>query len=275
MRRTAFFISDGTGITAEALGHSLLTQFENIRFDQITLPYIDTPEKARNALIQINKTAAYDDGRPIIFDTIVNNEVRAIIAEADAFMVDIFGTFLAPLEDELAARSSYTVGKTHAISEERRYKQRIEAVNFAMDNDDGAKIKHYDEADIILIGVSRCGKTPTCLYMAMQFGIRAANYPLTEEDMDDCMRLKMPTALKNYRHKLFGLSIEAEQLCAIRQERRPNSPYASYELCEHETKEALALFQRERIAYIDTTRLSVEEISTRILAQAGLERHLK
>ena len=275
MRRTAFFISDGTGITAETLGNSLLAQFDNIEFDQITLPYIDTAEKAFNAVKQINKTAHYDDGRPIIFDTIVNTEIRAIISEAHAFMVDIFGTFLSPLEEELKSRSSYTVGKSHGIHEERKYKQRIDAVNFALDNDDGIRTRHYDQADVILVGVSRCGKTPTCLYLALQFGIRAANYPLTEEDMDDGMHLKMPNALKKHRHKLFGLTIEPPQLAAIRHERRPDSKYAAFEQCEFEVREASALFARERIPFIDTTSLSIEEISTRILAQTGLERRMK
>ncbi|KAJ16585.1 PEP synthetase regulatory protein, partial [Pseudomonas aeruginosa M10] len=204
MKRTAFFISDGTGITAETLGQSLLAQFENISFVKLTRPYIDTEEKARAMVQQINNAAESDGARPIIFDTIVNRDIRAVLAQSNGFMIDIFATFLSPLEQELSADSSYSVGKSHSIGHNSNYMDRIEAVNFALDNDDGARTHYYDKADLILVGVSRCGKTPTCLYMALQYGIRAANYPLTEEDME---RLQLPNALKQYKHKLFGLTI--------------------------------------------------------------------
>ena len=192
MKRTAFFISDGTGITAETLGQSLLAQFETISFTKLTRPYIDSVDKARAMVQQINTAAEKDGARPIIFDTLVNQDIRDILAESEGFMIDIFSTFLAPLEQELTSHSSYTVGKSHSISHNSNYMERIDAVNFALDNDDGARTHYYDKADLILVGVSRCGKTPTCLYMAMQFGIRAANYPLTEEDME---RLQLPAAL--------------------------------------------------------------------------------
>jgi regulator of PEP synthase PpsR (kinase-PPPase family) len=184
MKRTAFFISDGTGITAETLGQSLLAQFETINFTKLTRPYIDSVEKARAMVQQINKAAEQDGARPIIFDTIVNQDIRDVLAESDGFMIDIFSTFLAPLEQELTSHSSYSVGKSHSIGHNSNYMERIDAVNFALDNDDGARTHYYDRADLILVGVSRCGKTPTCLYMAMQYGIRAANYPLTEDDME-------------------------------------------------------------------------------------------
>jgi regulator of PEP synthase PpsR (kinase-PPPase family) len=272
MKRTAFFISDGTGITAETLGQSLLAQFENITFNKLTRPYIDSVEKARAMIQQINAAAESDGARPIIFDTIVNQEIRDILAQSNGFMIDIFSTFLAPLEHEMSSRSSYSVGKSHAGAHSANYMQRIEAVNFALDNDDGARTQYYDKADLILVGVSRCGKTPTCLYMAMQYGIRAANYPLTEDDME---RLQLPIALKTYRSKLFGLTIDPERLAAIRHERRANSRYASFDQCEFEVREVEMLFKRENIAYIDTTHFSVEEISAKILVEKGVERRFK
>ena len=160
MKRTAFFISDGTGLTAEALGHSLLAQFEKIEFERITVPYIDDADKAREMVKRINKAEEIDGMRPLVFDTIVNSDIRDVIAGANGFMVDIFGTFLNPLEQELQSSSSYTVGKSHAINNEGSYERRIHAVNFALDNDDGARTRHYDEADLILVGASRSGKTP-------------------------------------------------------------------------------------------------------------------
>ncbi len=272
MKRTAFFISDGTGITAETLGQSLLAQFETINFTKLTRPYIDTTEKARAMVQQINKAAESDGVRPIIFDTLVNQGIRDILAESNGFMIDIFSSFLSPLEHELNSRSSYSVGKSHSIGHSSNYMERIEAVNFALDNDDGARTRHYDKADLILVGVSRCGKTPTCLYMAMQYGIRAANYPLTEDDME---RLQLPSSLKTYKDKLFGLTIDPERLAAIRNERKPNSRYASFAQCEFEVREVESLFRRENINYINSTHFSVEEISAKILVEKGVERRFK
>ncbi|MFG0382370.1 pyruvate, water dikinase regulatory protein [Pseudomonas sp. zbq_18] len=272
MKRTAFFISDGTGITAETLGQSLLAQFENISFTKLTRPYIDSVDKARAMVQQINNAAEKDGARPIIFDTVVNHEIRDILAQSEGFMIDIFSTFLAPLEAELNEHSSYSVGKSHSIASNSNYMERIEAVNFALDNDDGARTHYYDKADLILVGVSRCGKTPTCLYMAMQYGIRAANYPLTEEDME---RLQLPNALKPYKHKLFGLTIDPDRLTAIRHERKPNSRYASFAQCEFEVREVENLFRRENMPFINSTHFSVEEISAKILVEKGVERRFK
>lgn len=272
MPRTAFFISDGTGITAESLGRSLLAQFASVDIRMVTKPYIDSPEKAHDLAAVIEATAVRDGETPIIIDTIVDQSIRQIITQAPGFKVDIFTTFLAPLEEELKTHSSYSVGHTHAIGRDDVYMQRIDSVHFALDNDDGARIHQYDKADIILVGVSRCGKTPTSLYLALQFGIRAANYPLTEDDLDEDGTLKMPKALATHRHKLFGLTIDARRLTAIRSERRPNSRYCSIDQCLMEIQQAEALYRRYHVPFIDTTRFSIEEISTRMIAETGLQR---
>nr|WP_067292347.1 pyruvate, water dikinase regulatory protein [Marinobacterium profundum] len=269
MKRTAFFISDGTGITAGTLGNSLLSQFDGIEFKKITLPYIDTLEKAHAVALQINAAIEEDQLRPIILDTIVNEDIRACIAQCNGMMIDVFATFIKPLEKELGVHSTYTVGKSHGIQEMNRYKDRIESVNFAIDNDDGARTQQYDRADIILVGVSRSGKTPSCLYMAMQYGIRAANYPFTEEDMT---LQSLPDALEPHRAKLYGLTIDPFQLAAIRHERRANSRYASLDQCTLEVRTIERLFRQEQIPYINTTTFSVEEIATRIISEARLGR---
>ncbi|MCK2043897.1 kinase/pyrophosphorylase [Chromohalobacter salexigens] len=272
MPRTAYFISDGTGITAETLGRSLLAQFEDVELNLVVKPYIDTLEKAHTLAAIIAQTADRDGARPIVIDTIVDQAIRAIIADAPGFKIDIFSTFLAPLEEELATHSTYTVGRTHAIGRDDIYMHRIDAVHFALDNDDGARTHQYDQADVILVGVSRCGKTPTSLYLALQFGIQAANYPLTEDDLDEDGTLSMPKALAPYRHKLFALTIDPRRLAAIRSERRPNSRYCSMDQCMQELQQAEALFRRYHIPYIDTTRFSIEEISTRMIAETSLTR---
>lgn len=266
--RTAFFISDGTGITSEALGMSLLTRFEDFDFTKVTLPYVDSIEKAEETVIKINAAAERDGAKAIIFDTVVDDGIRKIISQSSSFMIDIFAAFLAPLEQELGAQSSYNVGRTR-ITKNTRYDKRIEAINYALDNDDGARTKLYDKADVILIGVSRSGKTPTCLYLAMQYGIKAANYPITEEDIEDQV---LPSLLKPYREKVFGLTIEPERLVMIRNERKPNSRYASVKQCNFEVEEVELMYKKERIPFMNTTHYSVEEIATRIMVQAQIER---
>ena len=270
MKRTAFFISDGTGITAETLGNSLLAQFDSIEFERITLPYIDSVEKAKRAVERINKASASTGLLSIVFDTIVDKGIRKMIDESDSLNIDIFSAFLAPIEAELKVESSYSVGKP-SIATSPKYLARIDAVNFALDNDDGARTRYYNDADIILVGVSRSGKTPTCLYLAMQFGIKAANYPLTEDDMGD---LRLPDFLAPFKHKLFGLTIDPERLAAIRTERRANSRYASLKQCYLEVDEVEMLYQREQIPYLSTTDRSIEEIATRIMEDTGMQRRL-
>jgi regulator of PEP synthase PpsR (kinase-PPPase family) len=269
MKRTAFFVSDSTGITAENLGNSLLSQFEEIQFEKFTESYVDTIEKAENLISRIDAAAERDGMPPIVFDTVVNKNIRQLIAESSGYTIDVFGAFLKPLEKELHSVSSRSVGKSRAISTNSGYQSRIEAVHYALDSDDGAKLHHYERADIILIGVSRSGKTPTCLYMALQYGIFTANYPLTEEDMDSG---QLPKALKLHRDKLFGLTINPERLCAIRQERRADSKYASLTQCENEVRDAERLLLRNGIPHVDTTHFSIEEITAKIMSKAGIAR---
>ncbi len=270
-RRSVFFISDGTGITAETLGHSLLSQFDTVEFEEQTLPYVDSAEKALAAVQAINERAHIDEARPIVIDTIIAPELRSILRTANAFRLDVFDAFVGSLEQELSQHSANTVGKSHAIVSESTYGTRIDAVHFALDNDDGARTRHYDRADLILIGVSRSGKTPTSIYMALQFGIHVANYPLTEEDLVD---MNLPAVLRPFKKKLFGLTIEPQRLAAIRHQRKPDSRYATLRQCEQEIRAATAIYNREGIHYVDSTHLSIEEISTKILAMMGLKRRL-
>lgn len=271
MKRHVYMLSDGTGITAEALGNSLITQFENIQFEKTTIPYIDSIEKAESVVIHINKIHDLHQIKPLVFMTLVNPEIRALIKTARASVFDLFSTFIGPLETELNEKSSYTVGRTHGVADNKAYLHRIEAVDYALSHDDGVATRGYERADIILIGVSRCGKTPSCLYMALQYGISAANYPFTEENLTE---FHLPELLKPYKDKLFGLTIDVERLQQIRYERRPNSKYSSFEQCRLEVTEVEEMYKRERIPYLNSTKYSIEEISTKILAASGLKRKI-
>jgi len=270
-RRTAFFVSDGTGITAEMLGHSLLTQFEGIEFNQVTVPFVDSTAKAEACVVRVNEAARAGTHRPLVFTTLVNSEVRDVLRKADALLLDFFEVFLGPLEGELGEQSTHTIGRSHSARDIKVYANRIEAINFALAHDDGASSRDLDKADVILVGVSRSGKTPTSLYLSLQFGVRAANYPLIPEDFD---RMSLPRVLDGYRSKLYGLSIAPERLREIRNERRPNSKYADLENCRYEVQQAEKLMQREGIQWANSTLKSIEEIATTILQEFKLVRRV-
>lgn len=270
-KRPVFFVSDRTGITSETLGHALLTQFSPVDFEYYSLPFITSEDKAKRAVREICNAGKRSGQRPIVFSTMVKDDYKPIIESCDAHMIDFFDAFIMPLERELGVHSSHTSGLSHGISDEAVYMQRIEAVNYALQNDDGMNIKHFNSAEIILIGASRSGKTPTCLYLGLQYGIRAANYPLTDVNVG---RLELPAVLEPYREKLFGLIISPDRLRSIRELRRPGSEYASLAQCQKEVREIRALCDQEGINYVDTSHVSVEEIAASILQKQKLKRRL-
>lgn len=269
MQRTAFFISDRTGITAELLGKGLLAQFQGVEFKKVSLPFVDTEEKAREATARIQQAWQEDGNKPIVFSTLTEHTLRAQITASGALFLDVFELFIGPLEAELGIASAPALGIAHGVGDHASYDRRIDAVNYALYYDDGTKTAQLGDADIILVGVSRCGKTPTCLYLALQYGVLAANFPLTP---DDFSRGLLPESLGPHRSKLFGLTINPERLQRIRSERRPDSPYAALENCRYEVAQAEAMLEREGIPWIDTSMKSVEEIAVTVLQQAGLER---
>jgi regulator of PEP synthase PpsR (kinase-PPPase family) len=270
-RRTVFFVSDRTGITAEMLGNSLLTQFEGFTFQREMVPFVDTPARVDAVVERIDRARSAEGRRPIVFSSLVDEGMSARLRQADALFLDLFQIFIAPLEVELEAKSSHAMGRSHGIANSSSYFARMEAINFTQAHDDGAQTRDLTNAQVILVGVSRCGKTPTSLYLALQFGIRAANFPLTPDDFE---RHALPGSLHAHRTKLFGLTIDPDRLCRIRKERRPGSRYAQLANCQWEVQEAERLMQHEGIPAIDTTSKSIEEIATQILHEARLERHI-
>ncbi len=270
--RPVFFVSDRTGITAETLGRSMMTQFDGIEFGFTRLPFLDTPEKMSEAIERINAVLEEEHVRPIVFSTLVNAELlEQLRRECKGLLLDFFDAFNAPLELELGVKAAHVMGRSHGIGNFANYMARIEALNYALNNDDGVSTKNYPTADIVLIGVSRSGKTPTSLFLALQFGIHAANYPLTDEDLHS---RQLPKPLQPFRDKLFGLTIDPDRLQQIRSERRPNSRYATSTQCQLEVDAVESLYRAENVRYLNTTNMSIEEISTTILQQAGLKRRL-
>ena len=268
-QRTVFFISNHSGVTAETLGHSLITQFDALEFKKITVPFVSTLDKARQAVKMINVTAVSDGQPPIVFSTLVKDNVRDVVRGADALFLDFFDSFLAPLEDALGMRSAHAMGVSHGMQNTVEYDRRIEATNFALAHDDGANLDGYAKADVVLLGVSRSGKTPTCLYLALQYGVFAANFPLTEEDLED---RHTPAVLDEGREKMYGLTIEPGRLEEIRNARGIGRRYASPQQVRFEIRQAEALFTRIGIPCVDTTRCSIEELASRIILEKGLER---
>ena len=267
--RTVFFISDGTGITAETFGKAILAQFE-MKTRYIRLPFIDSVDKAHQAVRQINHTAEVENIKPIVFTTLVSMEVLQVIREGcKGMLLDMFGTFVNPLEEELGIKSHHRVGRFSDVSKSKDYHDRIEAINFSLAHDDGQSNRDLDSAEVILVGVSRSGKTPTSLYLAMQHGLKAANYPLIPEDFE---RKQLPPALVPHRKKIFGLTIHPDRLSEIRTERRPNSKYASIENCRQEVADAESMMRRSGIRWLSTTTKSIEEIATTILQEIKPER---
>ena len=260
--RTIFFVSDGTGITAETFGNSILNQF-SIRPHHVRRPFIDTVDKAHQVVREINHAAELEGLKPVVFVTLIDPAVLLIVKEqCKGLVLDLFNTFIEPLEAEFGVTSNHRVGRFSEVAKSQEYSDRIDAINFSLAHDDGQSAKNLDSADVILVGVSRSGKTPTSLYLAMQHGIKAANYPLIPEDFD---RGRIPSTLAPHKKKCFGLTIDPLRLSQIRTERRPDSKYASVDNCRYEVREAETMMRREGIAWLSSTHKSIEEIATTIL----------
>ncbi|MGX7002794.1 posphoenolpyruvate synthetase regulatory kinase/phosphorylase PpsR [Caballeronia sp. KNU42] len=268
MPPTVFIVSDGTGITAETFAHSILSQFDQ-KFRLVRVPFVDSTDKARATIAKINEAVSLDGRRPIVFTTLVDSASNEIVQRSNALVLNMFQTFIEPLELELDIKSTHAMGRVHQNADTDEYKKRIEAINFSLAHDDGQSNRNLSDADVILVGVSRSGKTPTSLYLAMQYGVKAANYPLIPEDFE---RGRLPTPLLPYKEKMFGLSIDPQRLAEIRNERRPGSKYAALENCRYEINEAEAMMKREGVKWLSSTHKSIEEIATTILQEIRLER---
>jgi regulator of PEP synthase PpsR (kinase-PPPase family) len=266
--RQVYFLSNGTAITAETLGHSLLAQFPALQFKTKTMPFIDSVEKALAVNQEIDRKVGESNELPIVISTMADLELKKIIDQSKALVLDPFADFLPRLEKILNTTSAHA-SHPHRTANPSLYESRIDAIDFSLIHDDGGKTRNYDETDIILIGVSRTGKTPSCLYLALQFGLKAANYPITEEDMESEL---LPAPIRPFTSRLYGLTTDANRLCNIRKERRPNSRYSSLQQCRYELRAVEEMYYKHKIRFLNTTTMSVEEIAARIVEDTGLHR---
>ena len=265
-----YSVSDHTGLTAEAFAHSLVSQFDGIDATYLTRAFVDTPEKVDALIAEIDDMAA-GPRRPLVFCTFASPEVQGRLEQSEALVVGLFDHAIDRVAQELGSKPSGRIGGYHGIRDAAAYELRLAAVDFSLMTDDGLGIEHYSRADVVLVGVSRVGKTPTCIHLSMQYGIRAANYPMSPDDHSGD---GLPETLRRYRGRIYGLTIEPHRLSAIRMQRRPGSPYASIEVCRREIAYAEAMFRSEAIPYLDTTSRSIEEITATIIDEAGLTRRV-
>jgi len=269
--KQVFLISDGTGLTVESYTNSLLSQFPNFNFEFHNYPYTDSIDKIRLIMIKIKEVYDLTKEKPIVLSTLVHTNMLTPLLDTPAEVFDLFNPMIERLENILNTKAIDKSGLAHGFSSSSQYDQRIDAINFALNSDDGLGYKNYKMADVILIGVSRCGKTPSCLYLALQFGIYAANFPITDENIDSH---HLPPILENFKSKLFGLTITPQRLQHIRHERRPNTKYASLEQCAYEVKHVESLYKSENLPFLDSTYYSIEEISTRIISKMNLKKRI-
>lgn len=266
--RPVFFISNSTGITVETLGRSLLYQFATTKFESHSLRFIDTKDKALEAVAMINQ-AGIDTGiRPIVLSTLAALELRSIVEKADGLFLDVFDAFISPIEQELGNAAIQGEALSHGIGDDEYYSARIDAVNYSLKTDDGIGAKNYADADVILIGASRTGKTPTSLYLAMHYGLRAANYPIVDEELESHF---LPKSLNEYKSKVFGLLVTPERLQNIRTKRRPDSQYSSLSQCQYEVRQTETMFQQQNIPYFDVSSMSIEEAASSIMSLLKVE----
>jgi [pyruvate, water dikinase]-phosphate phosphotransferase / [pyruvate, water dikinase] kinase len=268
--RAIFYVSDGTGVTAETIGHSVLTQFDGIPFQTRRMPFVDNPQRAQDAANEIRQVGQDTGYRPVVINTVVDGHLSALIAESGALMLDVFAPFIPPMEQELGVPRTPKVGKAHGGADSAAYEARMNATNYALTHDDGVQ-SNFSDAEVILMGVSRSGKTPTCLYMALHYGVRAANYPLLPEDLENG---ELPPKLRLHSKRIYGLTIDPHRLAQIREQRRAGSRYASIEQCRWEVEESERFFKRESIPVMHSTHMSIEEIASKIMQSLGMHRQL-
>ncbi len=264
--KDVYYISDSTGILATNLGQALLCQFPEINFHEEHLPFIRTVEEARQALAYILESSG--GRRPIVFSTIMDREIMAVFDVPEVEFFDAYELFLSRLEECLEARALRVPGFSRQ-ADNVTMARRVEAIHFTLDHDDGVRPSEYDQAQVILLGVSRTGKTPASVYLATQLGLKVANFPLTG---DTLARGQLPEGVLGNLRRAVGLTTRPEVLQQVRRKRYPDSRYASLTTCIDEIEQAKRVFARYRLPVVDTAGKSIEEIATQVLQELGISK---
>ena len=257
-----FFLSDSTGISAETMGNALLIQFPGLRFERTVIPFISSAEEARAVVARLDATLDASERTPLVFTTAARDEVRLELQRTRCPTIDFFDIHMQRVESILHRRGERLPARLHGVGDIKRYNSRMQAIEYAIEHDDGQSVRGLEKADVILVAPSRCGKTPTAMYLALQHGLFVANYPIVEEDLEV---IELPRPVRKLRERCFGLMTSPARLSAVRQERRPGSQYASLEQCTFELRRTQAMFSRHQLPVVDSSTKSVEEISTIIL----------
>ncbi|CAA9272187.1 MAG: Phosphoenolpyruvate synthase regulatory protein [uncultured Blastococcus sp.] len=263
-----FFLSDSTGISAETMGNALLIQFPDMSFERTLIPFISTVEMAREVVAQLDQ-AMEGPVAPLVFSTAAVDDVRAELLRTKAPIIDFFGIHMSRVEEQLGARGLHEARRLHGVGDVRRYNNRMAAIEFAIEHDDGLSPRGLDRADVVLVAPSRCGKTPTAMYLALQHGLFVANYPLVDEDLETT---DLPRPVRDLRERCFGLTTTVARLSRVRQERRPDSRYSSEEQCRFELRRATAMYERHHLPTVDTSAASVEEIAAVVIQTLARQR---
>jgi [pyruvate, water dikinase]-phosphate phosphotransferase / [pyruvate, water dikinase] kinase len=256
-----FFLSDSTGISAETMGNALLIQFPQLRFERRLIPFISTPDEARR-VVEVLDRAAEGPVTPIAFTTAATDEIREVLHTTKCPMIDFFELHIARVEAVFGVPAARVAAQLHGVGDVQRYNARMAAIEYSIEHDDGQSLRALDKAEVVLIAPSRCGKTPTTMYLALQHGLFVANYPLVEEDLETT---ELPRPIRDLRDRVVGLVATPGRLSEVRQQRRPNSRYASLEQCTYELRRAEAMYAANRLPVINSTTKSVEEMSTLIV----------
>ncbi len=257
-----FFLSDSTGISAETMGNALLIQFPALRFERTLIPFISSVDEARGVVARLDAALDESPRTPLVFTTAASDAVRQELHRTRCPMIDFFDLHMQRVEAILDSRGQRLAAQLHGVGDIKRYNNRMQAIEYSIEHDDGQSLRGLDKADVILVAPSRCGKTPTAMYLALQHGLFVANYPIVEEDLASS---ELPRPVRHLRERCFGLMTTAARLSAVRQERRPNSRYASLEQCTFELRQTEAIFKLHDLPVVDSSTKSVEEISTIIL----------
>jgi len=261
-----YYVSGSTAILAEDMGKALLAQFQGILFREEKIPFIHTPEDAHKALEHILQQS--EGNPPLVFCTIMDQATRDVFNCPQVRFFDIFLNTLELLEQALGTPALREPGYSRHFTLSRMNK-RVDAIHFSLEHDDGTRPAEYDEAEIILVGVSRSGKTPASIYLATHMELKSANFPLTEDHLH---QHELPKEIVRNRKRAVGLTCSPQYLHTIREKRYAGSTYASLATCTRELQQANRLYIRHNLKVINVEGRSIEEIAVQAIQAIGLNK---